>query len=48
MNKDVAEVINLNHGLFNREYRFKDEVFGMLPSQKRIKVGLLIDGDAKL
>ena len=46
MNKDVTEVNK--HGGFTREYRFKDEVMRILPSQKRIKVGLLIDGDAKL
>ena len=48
MNKDLAECITPNQAAFNREYRFNEKVIGMLPSQKRIKVGLLIDGDAKL
>ena len=48
MNKDIAECIIPNQPAFIRDYRIKDKIFGMLPSQKRIKVGLMIDGDAKL
>ena len=32
MNKDVSEGIIPNIGVFNRDYRINDKVFGMLPS----------------